>query len=131
MTKNTSKSPRTKTVKRAQPVVAKFTMTCNGLLCACELPSIPPSDALNRLTVPKTNLKGFERLAERTALFGRLLSLHQVDEIEIRLLPRIGNGKRMPTITGLPIDFLPKAVTCRLAKMDVVGDECLLRYRII
>jgi len=64
-------------------------------------------------------------------LFRGLLLANLVNEINLTLCPRIFGGIKAPTLTGLPGDFLPKSVHCKLAKMEIVGDECFLRYRVI
>jgi len=64
------------------------------------------------------------------SLFRALLTEGLVNEINLTLCPRIFGGMKAPTLTGLPGDFLPKSVHCTLAKMEIVGDECFLRYRV-
>lgn len=63
-------------------------------------------------------------------LFRSLLAAGLVDEINLTFCPRIFGGAQAPTLTGLPGDFLPKTTHCQLAKMEVIGEECFLRYRV-
>ena len=65
------------------------------------------------------------------ALFRSLLAANLVDEINLTLCPRIFGGEKAPTLTGLPGDFLPRTVSCKLVKMEVFGGECFLRYRLL
>ncbi len=64
-------------------------------------------------------------------VFRSFLALDLVDEIHVTLCPAIFGGEKAPTLTGLPGDFLPKTIACRLMKMETAGDECFLRYRVI
>jgi riboflavin-specific deaminase-like protein len=64
------------------------------------------------------------------SLFRSLLAAGLVDEINLTLCPLVFGGSGAPTLTGLPRGFLPRTVTCRLTRMEVSGDECLLRYRV-
>jgi 2,5-diamino-6-(ribosylamino)-4(3H)-pyrimidinone 5'-phosphate reductase len=63
-------------------------------------------------------------------LFRSLLAARFVDEINLTFCPRIFGGERAPTLTGVPGDFLPETVRCRLEKMEVAGEECFVRYRV-
>jgi riboflavin-specific deaminase-like protein len=65
------------------------------------------------------------------SLFRALLAQNLVDEINLTLTPRIFGGNRAPTLTGLPGDFLPHTVSCKLVKTEVIGGECFLRYRVV
>jgi riboflavin-specific deaminase-like protein len=53
-----------------------------------------------------------------------------VDEIHVTLAPRIFGGKLAPTLTGIAGNFLPASVPLQLRQMEVIGDECFLRYRV-
>lgn len=63
-------------------------------------------------------------------LFRALLAESLVDEIHLTLCPRIFGGARAPTLTGLAGDFLPGSARCALRDMEIIGDECFLRYRV-
>ena len=64
------------------------------------------------------------------SLFRSLVAEGLVDEIHLTLCPRIFGGRRAPALTGLPDGFLPRAVSCKPAGMEVLGEECFLRYRV-
>lgn len=64
------------------------------------------------------------------ALFRSLLARGLVDELRVTLCPRIFGGAAAPALTGAPGDFLPRGIRCKLLKMEVVDDECFLRYRV-
>jgi len=63
-------------------------------------------------------------------LFRSLLVAKLVDEIHITFCPRIFGSERAPTMTGVADHFLPAAVRWKLRDMEVIGEECFLRYRI-
>ena len=63
-------------------------------------------------------------------IFRALLAAGLVDELHVTLCPRIFGGAKAPTITSLPGPFLPASVPLTLQKMEVLGDECFLRYRV-
>jgi 5-amino-6-(5-phosphoribosylamino)uracil reductase len=52
-----------------------------------------------------------------------------LDEIHLTLAPVLCGGAAAPTLTGLPGDFLPKPLEFRLAKMEPLGDECILHFK--
>ncbi len=64
-------------------------------------------------------------------LFRSLAEAGLVDEINLTMCPRVFGGEGAPTLTGTAADFLPTAVECRLAHMEVVGEECFLRYHVV
>ena len=64
-------------------------------------------------------------------LLRALLEERLVDEIHVTFCPRIFGGEDAPTLTGCPGAFLPEAVECRLEAMEVVGEECFARYRVL
>lgn len=64
------------------------------------------------------------------SLFRALLAGELVDEINLTLCPRIFGGLGAPALTGLPGEFLPRPVSCKLAGMKVHEGECFLRYRV-
>ena len=59
-----------------------------------------------------------------------LLAADLVDEIHATFCPRIFGGTDAPTLTGVAPDFFPKSIALKLQKMEVIGDECFLRYRV-
>ena len=63
-------------------------------------------------------------------VFRSLLTADLVDELHVTFCPRIFGGKDAPTLTGIAPAFFPQAIPLVLQKMDVVGDECFLRYRV-
>ena len=63
------------------------------------------------------------------ALLRSLAAADFLDEIHLTLAPVLFGGADAPTLTGLPGDFLPKPLEFRLAKMDTLGDECLLHFK--
>jgi riboflavin-specific deaminase-like protein len=65
------------------------------------------------------------------SLFRSLLADNLVDEINLTLCPLIFGGSSAPTLTGLPDGFLPRTVSSKLVKMEVIDGECFLRYRVV
>jgi len=65
------------------------------------------------------------------SLFRALLEKNLVNEINLTLCPLVFGGEKAPTLTGLPHSFLPRTVSCKLLKTEVIGSECFLRYRVI
>ena len=64
------------------------------------------------------------------ALFRSMLERGLVDELHLTIAPYLFGGANAPTLTGLSKEFLPASVHCKLVKINVVGDECFLTYRI-
>lgn len=64
-------------------------------------------------------------------LFRSLLEIGAVDELRLTWAPLIFGGKDAPTVTGLPGDFLPKLMRCRLKKMETLGQEVFLSYQVL
>jgi riboflavin-specific deaminase-like protein len=75
---------------------------------------------------------GVKRLACEggPALFRSLLELGLVDQLNLTIAPFLFGGRKAPTLTGIDPMFLPHSVRCSLTKMDVVGQECFLTYKI-
>jgi len=63
-------------------------------------------------------------------LFRSLLEINAVDELHLTWAPLIFGGQDAPSVTGLPGDFLPKLVRCRLKKMETIGQEVFLSYQV-
>jgi dihydrofolate reductase len=63
------------------------------------------------------------------ALLRSLAAADLLDEIHLTLAPVLFGGAAAPTLTGLPGDFLPKPLEFRLAKMEPLGEECLLHFK--
>ena len=63
-------------------------------------------------------------------LFRALLAADLLDEIHLTFCPRIFGGTRAPTLTGGAGEFLRRSARCTLRKMEVIGDECFVRYRV-
>jgi riboflavin-specific deaminase-like protein len=63
-------------------------------------------------------------------VFRSLLEAGLIDEVHVTLAPRIFGGKDAPTLTSIAGNFLPASIPLRLTKMEVVEDECFLRYRV-
>lgn len=64
------------------------------------------------------------------ALFRALLEHDLVDALHLTCCPRIFGGEKSVTITGALGSFLPRSMRCRLESMEVVEDECFLRYTV-
>jgi riboflavin-specific deaminase-like protein len=62
-------------------------------------------------------------------LFRALLLEELIDELHLTVTPRIFGGRKAPTLTGQAGDFLPRSQAWRLCAMEVIGEECFLRYR--
>jgi riboflavin-specific deaminase-like protein len=63
-------------------------------------------------------------------LFRALLQKNLVDEINVTFCPLVFGGEKAPTLTGLPGNFLPRTVHCRLVDLKVENGECFARYRV-
>ena len=63
-------------------------------------------------------------------LFRALLERGLVDRLNLTIAPYLFGGSDAPTLTGVGKQFLPASVGCTLAKMQVIGEECFLTYRI-
>lgn len=63
-------------------------------------------------------------------VFRSLLVAGLVDEIHVTFAPRIFGGKDAPTLTGIAREFLPASIPLQLRQMEVIEDECFLRYRV-
>lgn len=61
-------------------------------------------------------------------LFRAMLLEGLVDELHLTVTPRIFGGTGAPTVTGLAGDFIPHSIAWRLEAMELIGDECFLRY---
>lgn len=61
-------------------------------------------------------------------LFRSLVEADCLDELRITIAPCVFGGKNAPTLTGLPGDFLPQSKNLRLAEIEVIQQECYLRY---
>ena len=61
-------------------------------------------------------------------LFRNLLEIGAVDELHLTWTPLIFGGLKAPTLIGVPGQFLPATIRCRLKNMSVQGDECFLTY---
>lgn len=59
-----------------------------------------------------------------------LLTAQLVDEIHLTVCPRVFGGAKAPTLTALAGTFLPHGVALKLRDMEVVADECYLRYHV-
>ncbi len=64
-------------------------------------------------------------------VFKALLADGLVDEICLTLCPRIFGGAKALSLSGITGDFLPKSTMCRMSAMEIVEDECFLRYQVI
>lgn len=65
------------------------------------------------------------------SLFRSLLAEDLVDEINLTLCPLVFGGSGAPTLTGIPGKFLPRAIAAKLEKIERIGDECFLRYKVV
>lgn len=64
-------------------------------------------------------------------LLRSLLAENLVDELHLTLAPKIFGGRKAPTLTGVPGDFLPRSIKCQLVEMQEIDGECFLRYRVV
>jgi riboflavin-specific deaminase-like protein len=64
-------------------------------------------------------------------VFHSLLTAGLIDEIHVTFAPRIFGGKEAPTLTSTAKNFLPASVPLQLRAMEVIEDECFLRYRVV
>ena len=64
-------------------------------------------------------------------VFKSLLADDLVDEICLTLCPRIFGGARALSLSGAKGEFLPQSTRCRISSMEVLEDECFLRYQVI
>jgi len=64
-------------------------------------------------------------------LFRALLEIDAIDELHLTWAPCIFGGAKAPTLTGQPGDFLPESRQARLLKMESIGGECFLHYRLL
>ena len=64
-------------------------------------------------------------------IFRALLTARLIDELHVTVCPHIFGGTNAPTLTGLAADFLPRSVALQLRAMEVIDDECFLRYRVV
>jgi riboflavin-specific deaminase-like protein len=62
-------------------------------------------------------------------LFRALLLEGLIDELHLTVTPRIFGGLKAPTLTGRAGDFLPRSQGWKLSAMEVIGEECFLRYQ--
>ncbi len=63
-------------------------------------------------------------------LFRRLWDGNLVDELCLRVRPRIDGRRGAATLSDVPGKYFPASIHFRLLTMEVLGDECLLRYRV-
>ena len=64
-------------------------------------------------------------------MFRGLLEAGLADELCLCVRPRIDGRRGGATLSGVGGEFFPASVACRLVKMEVAGDECFLRYRVV
>lgn len=62
-------------------------------------------------------------------LFRSFLEIGAVDQLHVTIAPRLFGGADAPTLTGVSRAFLRNLGRFRLAKCEVVGEECFLTYR--
>ena len=62
------------------------------------------------------------------SLFRALLEIEAVDELHLTWAPLLFGGASAPTLTGIPGEFLPRTIRCRLKVMEVKDGECFLTY---
>lgn len=63
-------------------------------------------------------------------LFRALLEIGAVNTLHLTVAPLIFGGAKAPTLTGLSGEFLPRTLHGRLTKMETIGQECFLTYKI-
>ena len=64
-------------------------------------------------------------------LFRGLLEAGLVDELHLIVRPQVDSRRGSASLSGADGEFFPGSVACRLLRMQTVGDECLLHYRVI
>lgn len=64
-------------------------------------------------------------------VFRAMLESDLVDELHVTLCPLVFGGAKAVALTGAAGDFLPRSIRWRLAAMDVIAEECFLRYAVI
>ena len=65
------------------------------------------------------------------AVLRSLLEADLLDELYLTLCPVIFGSREAPTLSGEAGSFLAKSVALRLTKMETIGRECFLRYRVV
>jgi 2,5-diamino-6-(ribosylamino)-4(3H)-pyrimidinone 5'-phosphate reductase len=60
-------------------------------------------------------------------LFRSLAELDLLTELQLTIAPVIFGGAAAPSLTGIPGDFLPKALDFRIKKLESIGDECVVQ----
>ena len=111
------------------PKSAQIALACKAIL---HLQDTPHVDLKRMLLHLRAHYKVKRVVCEGgPSLFRSLLAENLVDEINLTLCPLIFGGERAPSLTGLPASFLPRTVPCKLVKMQVIGGECFLRYRVM
>ncbi len=88
---------------------------------------------LHRMLSVLRNTYGIQRLLCEggPTVLRALLSADLLDELHLTFCPRIFGGKKALTLTGQPGVFFPVSTALRLSDMEVVDDECFLRYRVV
>lgn len=65
------------------------------------------------------------------AMFRRLFDENLVAEIRLLVRPTIAGQRSAATLSGLPGEYFPASIRCRLTKMTPRGDGCFLCYRVL
>ena len=63
-------------------------------------------------------------------LFRALLRDGLVDQLNLTLAPYLFGGREAPTLTGISPEFFERSIECSLRRMETIGEECFLTYRI-
>ena len=96
-------------------------------------PLVPP-EGTEAVPTPLVPPEGTELLAPaeeaRAAARWNAFKEHLESQGRKDLLPEEAGGAKAPTLTGLAGAFLPRSVSLELRDMQVIADECYLRYRI-
>jgi 2,5-diamino-6-(ribosylamino)-4(3H)-pyrimidinone 5'-phosphate reductase len=64
-------------------------------------------------------------------LFRELLEIGAIDELRLTWAPWVFGGARAPTLTGVPGQSLLRTLRCRLKEIEILGEECFLRYELL
>ena len=83
---------------------------------------------IRRLT--RISTAGIWRCFGGAELFRALLEASLVDELRLIVRPQINGRRGSAALSGAGGEFFPASVACRLVRMEVSGDECLLHYRV-
>ena len=133
-------------MKTCLDVAVCAAITADGKLAAAgatpEDFALRPDDVLFTLNAhedPAERLRGLRTRGDvrrvfcfgEATLFRRLFDERVVTEICLLVRPTIDGRRGAATLSGVPGEFFPASIRCRLLKIEPRGDGCLLRYRVL